>query len=130
MGELKIVIDDEVVTLDYINDNQYKADNGCSYYIFCDCADAGEYAKSYYENMIMTSKDDFICIVGRDALVDWALGFYNNGFCSVDEWLDDWLNKPEDHWASYDNEEVEITRMNKHMKEEMDSTSCVMYRFN
>ncbi len=66
--------------------------------------------------MAENDSKEFVCMVGEETLVAWALGQYagpgSTHVQSLNEWLDLWLNTPEEHFASYDS--CENTFISKH----------------
>ena len=86
-------------------------DNGHEYYIAESAELAGEKAREYWEDLAQDDTKEFVCMVGQETLVSWALGQYagpgSTQVKSLNEWLDLWLDTPEEHWASYDGEEKE-----------------------
>ena len=93
------------------------------YHLFADSNVAGIAAREYWEDMVENDKLEFTCIVGEAALIAWALGeYYAVGSIecnSLEEWLDLWLDTPEEHWASYDGEERECY-INESLPDEFD----------
>lgn len=79
------------------------------YYLFEDNETAGQLARDYWEDMARNDPTEFRAMVGDDTLIAWALGEYagpgTTQVSSLDEWLDLWLDTPEEHWASYDSDE-------------------------
>jgi len=111
--------DDRIVfDSDDDNDNGYKtieSDKG-DFILFEDSEIAGKEAREYWEDMAENDSKEFVCMVGEETLVAWALGQYagpgSTHVQSLNEWLDLWLNTPEEHFASYDN--CENTFISKH----------------
>jgi len=100
------------------NDNGYKtieSDKG-DFILFEDSEIAGEEAREYWEDMAENDSKEFVCMVGEETLVAWALGQYagpgSTHVQSLNEWLDLWLDTPEEHFASYDS--CENTFISKH----------------
>ena len=135
MSRFICVIEDEVVEmeLDNYSDYQYKGSNGNEYCIFKNSEIAGKAAREYWEDMAKNDLKEFLCIIGEKALIAWGLGQYyavgSTAVNSLEGWLDLSLDHPEEHFASYDGEEIEIFQMNKNMQQEFGS-SCVAYRSN
>jgi len=97
--------------------------NGAEYYLFADSEIAGIAAREYWEDMARNDQTEFTCIVGEAALIVWGLGeFYAVGSTSVgslEDWLDLWLDTPEEYWASYDSKERECY-INESLADEFD----------
>ncbi len=133
MGNLKCVLDDKVVSFEKVNfmNDMYKCSNGNKYYIFMNNDDAGETAREYYAEMADKCPDEILSMVGVRALIEWSRGCSYAAGCigvsSLDEWLDLWLNNPEEHFAC-DGVEINIEKMNKNMQEEFCGLECVAYK--
>lgn len=137
----KLIIDGGVVTVNNITENNdgfyLECDNGCEYIAF-DCQEtAGEAARQYWVEMAEHDKEEFKCMVGTDNLIAWGLGEYagpgTTKVQSLDEWLELWLDTPAEQWASYDGEEIEGAKFNKHFENATGFTDrdyIVLYRCN
>jgi hypothetical protein len=134
----KIVIDGEVFTVEKVHDYGYpmvELDDKTDWYIFQDSESAGEAAREYWENLAQDDPREFTCLVGEKTLVAWALGQYagpgSTSVKSLEEWLDLWLDLPEEQWGSYDGSEQDC-RINNNLLEELEfeSNNCVCYRHN
>jgi len=134
MGYVKIgdeVLDVEVQTGGYTMVSTGNHD----WYVFQDEEHAGEEARSYWEYMANNDKDEFACMVGSETLIDWALGNYAGpGYTkvkSLSEWLDLWLDTPEEQWGTYDGC-AEYGTVSKEVMEELgfDDKNVVFYRHN
>ena len=72
-------------------------------------------------------------MVGEKTLVAWGLRQYagpgSTQVKSLEEWLDLWLDTPEEHFASCDSEEREVSRCGK-LREELGFIPTVAYRHN
>ena len=81
--------------------------------LFASREEAGEEARVYWADMADSDPKEFTCMVGEETLVAWALGKYagpgSTRVKSLDEWLDLWLDTPEEHFASYDGDERTVT---------------------
>lgn len=122
---MKIVIDGNEYEVNDVNDWDYiqiETDDG-DFAIFKSNEDAGEKAREYWQDMVENDKDEFVAIVGTDALVSWALGqnyaVGSVGVSSLDEWLDLWLDAPEEHFASYDGNECQIDFISRDLLREL-----------
>lgn len=110
----RVVFDPEDVTnLGWSNGLQMiTTKDGEEYYIFRDREQAGEAAREYWEDLAQDDPREFACLVGEETLVQWGFGNYagpgSTQVKSLNEWLDLWLDTPEEHFASYDSEEREF----------------------
>ena len=133
--KLLIEIDGEILEVENVNDNYLDLSDGTEWIIFETQEAAGEAAREYWEDMAQNDPREFTCMIGEETLVSWALGQYAGpGYTqvkSLEEWLDLWLNTPEEHFASYDGAEHDC-RINNHLKDELDfdTKNCVCYRNN
>jgi len=109
---LKIDGNIEDVEVDSLGDLIMASNGGQEWYIFDDAESAGLRAREYWEDMVQQDPKEFTCLVGEETLVAWALGqSAGPGYSkvhSLEEWLDLWLDTPEEQWASYDGNEVEV----------------------
>ena len=82
------------------------------YYIFRDREQAGEAAREYWEDLAQDDPREFACLVGEETLISWGLGNYagpgSTHVKSLTDWLDLWLDTPEEQFASYDSQEREF----------------------
>ena len=116
MSKIVAYIDDERVTFDdeemYQWGNLIQCDNGCEYHIFEDSEKAGQEARKYWEDLAWNDPEEFTCLVGEKTLVQWGLGQSagpgTSQVNSLEEWLDLWIDTPEEYWASYDGQEREF----------------------
>ena len=87
-------------------------EDGSEYYLAESQEDAGEKAREYWEDMANYDPKEFACMVGEETLIQWGLGnCAGPGYNQVDslsEWLDLWLDTPEEHFGSYDSTEREF----------------------
>ena len=99
------------------------------YILFLDAEAAGKAARIYWQDKAENDPEEFRAIVGDKALIAWALGQpASPGAATVGnlaEWLDLWLDVPEEAWARYDGNECEAEyhRPGK-------PVVCVAYRTN
>jgi len=111
-------IDDERVVFNSDSINEYAGltlvdtEGGEEFYLAEDTEQAGEEAREYWKDMADNDPQEFTHMVGEQCLIAWALGTYagpgSTQVSSLSEWLDLWLDTPEDHFASYDNIEREF----------------------
>ncbi|MCD6162599.1 MAG: hypothetical protein J7K40_09335 [candidate division Zixibacteria bacterium] len=125
-----IIIDGAVIT-GYVDETE----NGSltindDYIIFPDREAAGQAARDYWEDMARNDPEELTCMVGKETLVAWALNQYagpgETQVRNLEEWLDLWLDVPEEHFARYDGIELGNIRMNK--KFGFDTIYAVAYR--
>ena len=84
-----------------------ETDDGC-FYVFEEREEAEAMTRQYWEDFVEEDPDEFVEIVGKDALISWALGKWAQNASSLQEWLDMVSSEPEAHLASYDGEECEV----------------------
>jgi hypothetical protein len=137
---MRIKIDGEIYEVDAIHDNGYLpmivtvGKRGVEWYLAKNDKSAGEKAREYWLDMAENDPAEFRCIVGDEALISWALGQnYAPGAIGVDslkEWLDLWLDIPEEQWASYDGEECTVDVCGRILSDELGFIPTVAYRHN
>ena len=90
-------------------------EDGREYVLFNNRQVAGDKAKEYWEDMSQNDKSEFVCLVGEDTILAWALGDWGGPGTTkvrcIEDWLDLWTDLPEEHFARYDGEEVEVDRI-------------------
>jgi len=111
---MKLMLDEEIEDGTVSKCGYSMLTNGSrDFYLFESIEDAGEQARKYWEDMAQDDAEEFACVVGTDTLVQWGLGQSagpgSTAVNSLDEWLDLWLITPEEHWASYDGVEIDVT---------------------
>lgn len=108
--------------------------DGTEWYLASSSEEAGDIARDYWEDMAKQDYKEFICLVGEETLVSWALGqFAGPGYVKVnclDDWLDLWLDTPEELFASYDGEEREYIATTCTTENYDINKSGVAYRHN
>ena len=109
-------------------------DDGREYYIARDAEHAGEKAAQYWREMAENDVEEFICIVGEKTILAWALGRWagpgSTQVRSIEEWFELVASVPEEEFAGYDHEEVEIGRYSEQLEEELGFVPTVAYRNN
>lgn len=104
------------------------------FYVARDAQEAGEAARRYWADMASDDPREFTAIVGSDALIAWALGQPHGpgmvAVTSLEEWLDLWLDVPEENWAAYDGHEREIDAVSGELEDILGFTPTVAYRNN
>jgi hypothetical protein len=87
-------------------------DGSMEWHLFASTEDAGKAAREYWEDMAERDPTEFRTMVGDETLIAWALGRYagpgHTRVASLTEWLDLWLDTPEEHFASYDGTEASV----------------------
>ena len=115
--------------------NQIELEDGTEWAIFETRESAGESAREYWEDMAQNDAKEFVCMVGEETLVQWGMGHFagpgSTQVQNLEEWLDLWIDTPEEHFASYDGEEHDC-RINNNLKEELgfSDKKNVCYRQN
>ena len=104
-----ITIDGETLEVESVHNNGYLPmlrTEGGDYYIAEDSEEAGRAARRYWADMAENDPAEFTYIVGESTLVAWALGQSAGpgsvGVNSLNEWLDLYLDIPEEQWAGCD----------------------------
>jgi hypothetical protein len=82
------------------------------WHLFASTEDAGKAAREYWEDMAERDPTEFRHMVGDETLIAWALGRYagpgHTRVASLTEWLDLWLDTPEEYFAGYDGTEASV----------------------
>lgn len=138
-GESFVVIDGEQLEIISKRDIGYgdgvevETDDG-DYILFPSSDDAGEAAREYWEELAANDPGEFRAIVGDENLIQWALGQYagpgSQQTRSLEEWLDLWINNPEEHWASYNGQEEDVDAISSEAEEDIGFVPNVAYRTN
>lgn len=126
MTEMLIKIDDVTEEVDDAFDGGYlpmlQLDGGEDWFVAEDSEEAGKAARKRYAEMVEDDPEEFRCIIGDETLIKWCLGQYagpgSTQYRSLQEWLDAWLDIPEEEFASYDGEEKEA-KINEALAEEL-----------
>ena len=140
-----IKLEGETFRIEDINTEGYlpllEVTDGCEYYFAESHNQAGEKAREYWEEMAFSDPEELACIIGTETLIQWGLNQYASpGSIPVQnlaEWLDLWLDVPEEQWASYNGEEMEGCRLSPSACEELGiefdlqaETHYCLYRHN
>jgi hypothetical protein len=126
--------------VDTVYQNELEFD-GCEYVVFASAEDAGHDARKYWEDLAQDDPKEFTCIVGEKALIAWGLGQNyapgSIGVNSLEEWLDLWLDTPEEHFAIWDSQEIQVQRISPRLCDALgwsydhcQDTDAVLYRTN
>lgn len=109
------------------------ADGRREWVLYPDTESAGKAARDYWRDMAECDPSEFACIVGESTLISWGLGQYDGPGTtkvrSLADWLDLWLDTPEEHFASYDGAEADFVA-SPAMADEIGMSSGVAYRRN
>jgi len=112
---------------------EIETDEGEDFILALDSGDAGKAARDYWRDMAENDPTEFTCMVGEKALIAWALGQNYGpgsiGVNSLEEWLDLWIDTPEEHFASYDGVERDVDRVGQ-LADDLGFTPTVAYRSN
>src|SRR5690606_9846671 len=113
--EMWVEIDGERLEVDkvYSHGRNEIRRSGHDYVLFESSEEAGKAAREYWEEMAERDEEEFASLVGQETLVRWALGKAagpgSSKVSSLEDWLDLWLDTPEEHWARYDGRECIVT---------------------
>ena len=133
-----IVIDGERMLVVSVDTDGYESANieteyDGDYIVMPSSEIAGRMARERWEDTVDGDPEEFIAIVGEDTLIKWAMGRYagpgSTQVRSLKEWLDLWLDTPEEEFATYDGEEREC-EANKALIEMLEFEPTVAYRTN
>ena len=137
---MKIKLNNEWLEVTNINNYGYlptlELEDNTEWYVAESSEHAGEKTKEYWQEMINNDPVEFRLIVGDNALIAWAFGENHAvgsvGCSSLNEWLDLTTEYPEEQWASYDGEEIELSSndSDNELQLELDFIPTVAYRWN
>ncbi len=129
-----IVIDNKIEEVEISSYQENVIEVGTREYIlFESFEDAGEAAAKHYRDMAENDKEEFICIIGKETLIDWAIGHNANNANNFEEWLEIVADHPEEYHASYDGDTIESPEMNNNLMNALGFDSkidVVMFRRN
>lgn len=104
------------------------------FYVAENPEEAGKAAREYWKDMVENDPREFTAMVGEETQIQWGLGQWagpgSAQVKSLEEWLDLWLDTPEEQWARYDNEECAVGKVSEALVEELGFTPTVAYRWN
>lgn len=134
---MRIKIDGELYEVRRVFNGGYlplvETESGEEFYVAEDGEHAGKAARRYWEELANSDPDEFTCLVGAETLTQWGLGRLagpgSTLVRSLQEWLDLWLDTPEEQWASYDSDERRVQRSGK-VRDELGFIPTVAYRHN
>jgi len=141
MDEMTIEIDGEVYEIDDVREIGYGdlheitvSGSNEAFIVSESGENAGKAARERWEDMAENDPSEFRHIVGDETLVNWAMGQWGGpGSTQVrglNEWLDLWLDTPEEEWAGYDGAERAVARVAPDLEEEIGYKPTVAYRSN
>lgn len=108
--------------------------DGGDFYVFRDHESAGKAAREHYADMAANDPAEFQCIMGAETLIAWGMGQYagpgSRQVQSLSEWLDLWLQTPEEHFASYDGAERIVDDCSDDACDEIEFCPEIAYRCN
>lgn len=104
------------------------------YYVAESSKEAGAAAREFYADMAENSPREFTCHVGEETLIQWGLGKWAGPGLykvkSLEDWLDLFLDRPEDVFAGYNGTECNVTDCSPELEEELGFKPTVAYRNN
>lgn len=134
---MELKIDGEVVEVDRVRKGGYLPlieEGRAEYYLAEDHDEAGKAARKYWKDLAENDPEEFVTLVGKETLVKWAMGQRagpgSTQVRNLEEWLDLWLDTPEEEFAGYDGEECDVTDADEELIEELGFTPTVAYRCN
>jgi len=121
-----IIIDDKTYETKKLHQYGYLPTietEGPEFYLAESSEEAGEKAREYWADMVENDPDEFVCVVGKETLVKWALGQWaspgSTAVNSLDKWLDLTATVPEEQWAAYDGMQCEVQAISQNVAEEL-----------
>lgn len=111
-----IIIDGETLSVNRICTGGYpptiETDGG--EYVLAESREAaGKAARDYWHELVTDYPLEAAGFFSEETLIAWALGQRagpgTRKVSSLNEWLDLWLDTPEEHWAGYDGVERDVT---------------------
>ena len=135
---MNITIDGEIKEVESVHTGGYlpmiETDDGHEYYVAESHEEAGIAARKYWKEMAESDPKEFAYMVGENTLVSWGMNQYagpgTTQVKSLEEWLDLWLDTPEEEFAGYDGEENDATNASDDLIDELGFTPTVAYRHN
>lgn len=132
-GTARIRIDGELYTVDEVCIGGYlplvRTDGG-EFYLAASSEEAGRAAR---ERWAEEDRAELRCLLGDVVPIAWALGDWagpgSRMVRSFAEWLDLWIDTPEEEFASYDGDERRVGRVG-YLRDELGYVPTVAYRAN
>ena len=97
-------------------------------WLFRSLEEAGEWARQSWEDRIRDDPDEAAVLLGTETLIRWALGMPagpgSAQVCSLNEWLDLWLETPEEELG----EEFEVVQVAEDLVERLGFRPRVAYK--
>ncbi len=134
-----LVIDGELIDVDDTRDTGWSdlalAESGQrEWCVAPDSETAGAAAREYWASMAANDPEEFTRLVGKSTLVSWCLGQLagpgSTKVTSLDDWLDLWLNTPEEQWAGHDGVECDVEFASPDLVTDLGFEPTVAYRHN
>lgn len=101
------------------------------WYLFSTSESAGAAVAEYYRDMAANDEREFVCLIGETRLLQWALGNSDEfGISGAEDFFDRVADVPEEHWASYDGNEIEVDGASEEVIADLGFTPTVAYRHN
>lgn len=102
--------------------------------VFEDEEAAGQAARDYWEDLAENDPREFTTLVGEETLIQWGLGRRagpgSTQVKSLQEWLDLWLENPQEEWGRYDGTERDVEAITSELEDEIGYVPTVAYRSN
>ena len=109
-------------------------DGGAEFHVAPNRQKAGDASRRYWKDMIEHNPEEFVCIVGANTLIKWAIGKPASPgsikVTSLAEWLDVVANHPQEDWAGYDSEECLVSDSSDSLCKALGFVPGVAYRHN
>lgn len=110
---MKVRIDDNIIEVNDVHNWGYlpsiDLDDGTEYEVAENSDSAGEKAVEYWEEMAHNDSREFVCMMGEERLLNWAMGKSDGFGCSsFQDFLELISHHPEETFGGYDGSEVEI----------------------
>ena len=136
-NQMRIKIDGVIYNIKNVTYNgcltSIETETGEEFYLAKNHEEAGEKARKYWEDLAQDDPEEFACMVGVKVLINWGLGISDGpgttAVSSQEEWLDLWLDTPEEEWATYDMVERTVNRVGT-LVNDLGFKPTVAYRSN
>lgn len=135
---MRIKIDGTIYVIEKVYQYGYlplaETESGEEFYLVESSEAAGKAARRYWEDMAQNDPGMLVEMIGKETLVNWALGISDGpgstAVSSLEEWFGLWEDAPAEQWASYDSEEREVNAAGRLITEELGFEPTVAYRHN